>query len=435
MTNKVKKLGKIILLIFGVLSILFLIWAAWIAYKWNSIQTTQDFSTVAELDAMFEELVAKEKIPGMAVAIIAHRDVVWSEGYGFADIQAQKPVTPDTPFLIASVSKLFTGVGVMKAWEQGYLSLDENINHYLAFSVDNQNLNDEIITTRHLATHTSGIVDNLITYGSTFTTGDPEITLPQYLESYLVPGGSLYDAQTNYSNNAPGEVFAYSNVGNALAGELVAASTGIPLDAYTEKHIFTPLNMKNTGWHLSDFENQDEIAVPYNFGIWPWVYATEASYGIPYNDDNHNSFLGRHGFQHYSSPSYPDGGLRTSANDAARFLAAIMNNGELDGVRILDETTVTTMLEPQFESLEKDAETDEQALFWVYDEGLIGHTGGDPGAMAIMFFDPETEIGGVIFMNRGADLITLAVRQRVMHQITDNPNQIKGLWFFGNSWG
>ncbi|MCP4417170.1 MAG: beta-lactamase family protein [Chloroflexi bacterium] len=71
------------------------------------------------------------------------------------NIQSQQPVTPDTPFLIASVSKLFAGVGVMKAWEQGHLSLDANINDYLSFPVDNLHLNDEVITPRHLATHTS----------------------------------------------------------------------------------------------------------------------------------------------------------------------------------------------------------------------------------------------------------------------------------------
>ncbi|MCP4360945.1 MAG: beta-lactamase family protein [Chloroflexi bacterium] len=97
---------------------------------------------MAELDAMFTELVAEENIPGMAVAIVAQGEVVWSEGYGFANIQTQQPVTPDTPFLIASVSKLFTGVGVMKAWEQGHLSLDANINDYLSFPVDNLHLND-----------------------------------------------------------------------------------------------------------------------------------------------------------------------------------------------------------------------------------------------------------------------------------------------------
>ncbi|MCP4418046.1 MAG: beta-lactamase family protein [Chloroflexi bacterium] len=382
---------------------------------------------MAELDAMFTELVAEENIPGMAVAIVAQGEVVWSEGYGFANIQSQQPVTPDTPFLIASVSKLFTGVGVMKAWEQGHLVLDANINDYLSFPVDNPHLNDEVITLRHLATHTSGIIDNLSAYGSTYVAGDPETTLTQYLEAYLSPQGELYDAKANFADSLPGESWAYSNVGSALAGELVEASTGIPLDNYTQEQIFTPLGMENSGWHLSDFENQADIAVPYNFGVWPWVYGAEVSYGISYNNDDENSLFGRHGLEQYGSPSYPDGGLRSSVNDAARFLAAMMSGGEFDGVRILDEATITTMFEPQFGPLEKDFETDEQALFWVYDDGLLGHSGGDPGTLSILFFDPETKVGGVILMNRGADLMAVAVRQRVLHQIMDNRNQINEL--------
>lgn len=271
-----------------------------------------------------------------------HRKLrVCSGGYGFANVQAQKPVTPDTPFLLASISKLFTGAGVMKAWEQGQLSLDDNINDYLSFSVDNPHLNDEVITLRHLATHTSGIIDNNFTYAATYTVGDPETSLTQYLKDYLVSQGELYDARTNYSTHVPGESWSYSNVGAALAGELVEASTGTPLDAYTQEHIFIPLGMENTGWHLSDFENQDDIAVPYNIGIWPWVYFEEVGKWIPYN--NENSLFGRHGFEQFAHPGYPDGGLRASVNDTARFLAAIMNGGELEGVRILDEATIVTI--------------------------------------------------------------------------------------------
>jgi CubicO group peptidase (beta-lactamase class C family) len=122
-----------------------------------------------------------------------------------------------------------------------------------------------------------------------------------------------------------------------------------------------------------------DIAVPYNFGIWPWVYLEEVTKGIPYNNDD--SAYGLHGFEHFSAPGYPSSGLRASVNDVARFLAAIMNGGELDGVRVLDESTIAAMFEPQFSGLEKDDfEVDEQALFWTYNDGLLGHSGGDLGA-------------------------------------------------------
>jgi CubicO group peptidase (beta-lactamase class C family) len=422
----------IFLKILAAFALLSIVLAAWTYHQWNRIQVVQDFSSIAELETMFTELITEENVPGMAVAIVVNGEVAWSKGFGYANVEKLKPVRPDTPFLLASISKLFTGVALMQALEQGRLSLDDNVNQYLSFAVDNPHLDDEIITLRHLATHTSGITDNLFTYATAYTKGDSDTPLTRYLTDFLVPKGKSYTTESHFSKFAPGKAFSYSNLGIDLAGEMLEAATGKPLDAYTDEHIFIPLGMKNTGWYLSDFENQDDIAVPYNFGIWPWVYLEEVAKGIPYN--NEDSAYGLHGFEHFSAPGYPSSGLRASVNDVARFLAAIMNGGELDGVRVLDESTIATMFEPQFSGLEKDDfEVDEQALFWTYNDGLLGHSGGDLGANNIVFFDPLTKVGGVILLNRGSDLSALAVRQRVLHQIMDYREKIVTLLTLGSA--
>ena len=101
MKETAKKITKVSLLMIGSLTLILLIWAGWVALKFNNIQKTEELSTIEELDTMFAEIVAEENIPGMAVAIVAQGDVVWAEGYGFANIDTQQPVTPDTPFLIS----------------------------------------------------------------------------------------------------------------------------------------------------------------------------------------------------------------------------------------------------------------------------------------------------------------------------------------------
>jgi serine beta-lactamase-like protein LACTB len=98
--------------------------AAWTYHQWNRIQVVQDFSSIAELETMFAELITEENVPGMAVAIVVNGEVAWSKGFGYANVEKLKPVRPDTPFLLASISKLFTGVALMQAVEQGCLSLD-----------------------------------------------------------------------------------------------------------------------------------------------------------------------------------------------------------------------------------------------------------------------------------------------------------------------
>ena len=95
---------------------------------------------------------------------------------------------------------------------------------------------------------------------------------------------------------------------------------------------------------------------------------------------------------HYGYPTYPDGQLRSSVNDMAKFLRAMMNSGSLDGTKILEPKTLQAMLEPQFPNAQKD---EDQGLFWAFKKGLIGHAGGDPGASLYMYWNPETRIGVV----------------------------------------
>jgi CubicO group peptidase (beta-lactamase class C family) len=422
------KIAKTLMITIGVLALTLGVFGGWQYYKWVDISALEEFKTMAELDEMITKLVADESVPGLAVAIVANGDVAWSKGYGMANIKGKRPVTPDTPFMIGSISKVYTGVGIMQAVEQGHLSLDTNINDYLSFKIDNPYLEDEIITLRHLATHTSGIVNNDMTANAAYVVGDTTVSLTQYLKDNLVAGGKSYDARVNFTKHKPGTSFSYSNIGASLAGDLLEATTGISLDTYTQDHIFDKLGMKNTGWHLRDFEDLLKIATPYNQGVWPWAYGEEVQKDIPYFEET--STFGTHGFLHSSSPSYPMGGLRSSVNDQGRFLAAIMNNGELDGVRIIEEATLEMMFELQIPGVKiDDDEVKRQGLFWAMDmDGLWGHTGGDLGANNIMFFDPESKVGGVISLNLGPTLISLAVRQRVLHQIMDNPDKINKIF-------
>ena len=92
---------------------------------------------------------------GVGAAIIVDKKLMWSRGYGYADLSRKKPFTPLTIMNIGSISKTFTGACMMHAVEEKQLSLDEDINSYLPFKVINPNFPNEKITLRNLATHTS----------------------------------------------------------------------------------------------------------------------------------------------------------------------------------------------------------------------------------------------------------------------------------------
>ena len=352
------------------------------------------------LAKFIEDQLAEQHIPGLAVAVVVDGDVVWAKGFGYADLGTKQPVTPDTLFVMASVSKTMVAAALMHAVEHGHLSLDADINVILPFPIHNPHFPDAVITARHLATHSSGIVDNDKFYGgpaSYHYGGDNPISLGAFLAAYLTPGGEFYDAKENFSNSAPGSKWQYSNVGAGLAGYVVESATGMPFDAYCRKYIFDPLGMVNTGWHQRDVD-MSRHAIPYAYLDGQFV---------PY--------------RHYGLATWPDGGLRTTVLDFGRFVGMIMEGGSLHGVRIMKPSTIQAMLEPQRVTVVREgvpAGSVTQAIFWIKGSGANGeparyrHTGGDPGASTLVAFDLERHVGVVCFADTdGTKAVDNALRQ------------------------
>lgn len=330
-----------------------------------------------DVDTFIESTMEQALIPGLAAAIVEPGNVVWAKGYGMANVASQTAVTSDTPFMLASVSKTVTATALMQLWEANIFTLDTPVNDLLTgFQVDNPQVEGDSITVRHLMTHTSGIRDNWDVMVPLYSDGDSPIYLGDFLADYLVDGGQWYDADLNFFAFAPGTQWEYGNVATALAGQLVEETTGTALDDHCDEEIFAPLAMDDSGWHLADFDPAD-VAMPY--------YLDGDQYVV---------------YGHYGYPDYPDGQLRVSVNDLARFLAAIANAGELDGERILEEATVDEMLTPQIPAVDSS-----QAVYWYYTmlagREVFGHGGSDSGVATDMYFCPYSEIGVVVLMNIG----------------------------------
>ena len=173
--------------------------AAWVlsfALLCCNILVAQGINTLkATLDSV---IIAKKKesgIVGLGASVIVDKKLVLSTGYGFADFENKVPFKSSTIMNIASISKTFTGVCIMKAVEDGLVSLDEDINKYLPFRVINPNSPHDKITLRHLATHTSGLIDRSPFYGdSTYHYGKskPE-PLGEFLKNYFVVNSYFLD--------------------------------------------------------------------------------------------------------------------------------------------------------------------------------------------------------------------------------------------------
>jgi len=367
-----KKLGKILLIALGLI----------IAFAAVFALTQYDFSNPDDLSLFLERKFDKMSVTGMAVSLINDSEVTYFNSYGYADTSEKREITEDTVFQIASISKTVTGTAVMQLYEKGLLDIDADINTYLPIAIVNPNHPDTAITTRILLSHTSSIQDNWDVYDSLYTIesggGDSPIPLDEFMAGYFLADGQWYDPIENFYEGAPGSLYAYSNCGYALLGYLVECVSGQPFNEYCRDNIFEPLKMENTGWFLSEIDT-GKMAIPY--------------------DKNGNAF------PLYGFPTYPDGCLKTSSADYARFLMAMMNDGEYDGARILTEETVAEMLTPQYPDLSPvqgltwNLKTPEELQVDCGDHFLPGHTGGDPGVTTVAFFSPAENTGLVLFIN------------------------------------
>jgi CubicO group peptidase (beta-lactamase class C family) len=171
--------------------------------------------------------------PGAAVSIAREGEILYSNGYGYANLEYDIPITSSTIFHIASVSKQFTAFSIAMLADQGKLSLDDDIHKYLP------ELNDfgETITIRHLIYHISGLRDQWNLLAMAGWRLDDVITRDQILR--------LISRQKDL-NFKPGDEMVYCNTGYTLLAEIVSRVAGKPFSEWTSENIFTPLNMDHT---------------------------------------------------------------------------------------------------------------------------------------------------------------------------------------------
>lgn len=330
-----------------------------------------------ELDKAIVAQMASGNLPGVAVAVVRGDAVLFEKGYGLADVEGNVPVTVDTAFMLASVSKTVIAMAALQAADEGLVDLDEDIDGYLPFSVRAPVAPETAITLRMLLTHTSGIADDGDRIAELYVDGDSDVALGAILEDLLTPTGALYDADASFTGVAPGTAYEYSNIGASLAAFVVESATSVPFDVWCDTRIFDPLGMTHSAWHLAGLTGVP-LALPY-----AWADGAWDTYG------------------HYGYPDYPDGALRSSVADLGKLLRMVISGGVLGDVSVLPSWTVEAMLSDAVPEVEPG-----QGLIWYqYDDGgelYWGHEGGDSGVSTTMFFRPSDGLGVIVLTNMDA---------------------------------
>lgn len=369
------------------------------------------------IEELINALMEEAAIPGIAIAKVEQGEIAYIATRGFADIERNKPVTESTLFNIASVSKPIMGVALLKLADQQMLDLDADINNYLSFKVDNPNLDDEIITLRHLASH-SGSLDDYYDTESYSSNADSPVSLNEHLKSLLSTDGKNYQQGEHYLDQAPGSYRKYSNLGAGLAGHVVEAVTGQTLADFSKSELFPLLGMPTSSWLLNDLQLSN-IAVPYEVEqCIPWLFVcadtenVELNYVISKFIKPPRSYKSYIPYPHFGNPQYPDGGVRANIEDLSHFLKHLLLNVDANGQALLSDAMYNEMF-----SLQLDPQvSDSQRFFWRDMNGLTGHMGSDLGVFTSLYFDINSRTGFVIVMNRGMD----SNAARAMTKIAEN---------------
>lgn len=383
---------------------------------------------LTEIDGFIWARMARDHIPGLAACIVDRDQVVWSECYGWADLESRVAMSLSHIQNIASISKTVTSTAVMQLHDKGLLRVDGDINDYLDFPVRHPSAPDQPITIRHLLTHTSSLADGSA-YGRLYRCADPQIALGQWLREYFVPGGSFYDAAENFHPWVPADrKFEYCNSSYGLLARIVETVSGTEFPEYCRLSIFDPLGMHSTSWRIADIDRARHV-VPYT-----WVEDGKARGpdwgGVPLGAIQQDGPTAGaplpDGFAAncvYGHPNYPDGFLRTSVNDLSRYLRAYLNGGAFAGYRLLASDTVRAMLSPVFVHESQDEagsrQRRHQGLNWMGTTELAGevawgHGGSDPGVNTDMRILPRAGLGAIVFTNTNG-----SIPWQISHKLLD----------------
>jgi CubicO group peptidase (beta-lactamase class C family) len=322
--------------------------------------TRQDFETF--LDALIPSQLQNRNIAGAVVSVVKDGQVLFAKGYGYADVEAKKPVLADqTLFRPGSISKLFTATSVMQLVEQGKLDLDRDVNEYLDFAIPKTY--PEPVTLRRLLTHTAGFEETL---KNLFVAHESNM---KPLRRYLVN-------QMPARIFPPGKIPSYSNYGFTLAGYIVERVSGEKFERYVDNHILKPLRMTS-----STFDQ-------------PLPPQLDSQMSKGYRDAAKKP----RDFEFVQAA--PAGAFSTTAVDMTRFMLAFLQDGSVDGVAILKPETVRQMETRQLELNPVIAGLGITFMeYWLSPVRTIAHGGDTVYFHSDMVLVPEAHLGYFISYN------------------------------------
>ncbi|HEX9947680.1 MAG TPA: serine hydrolase domain-containing protein, partial [Allosphingosinicella sp.] len=333
------------------------------------------------LDPIFADYQRENHIPGLIYGVVVDGRLAHVRGFGVQDLKARRPVTPDSLFRIASMTKAFTALGLLSLRDRGLVSLDAPVEDYVPELKGWRypTLDSPRIRVRDLLHHNAGFVTD-------DPWGDRQTPMPEAEFTRLLSAGMPF-------TRAPGLQMEYSNFGYALLGRVVANVSGLPYRTYMERTLLQPLGMRSSGFEVGEWP-RGRRAIGYRWEDGRWSEEP---------DMRHGAFGAM-------------GGLQTSAGDYARFIAWLLSAwpprdaAEAGPVK---RATVRELVQGSGFAEQRERRLDgrpcPQAVTYgmgmrVFNDCELGtalnHGGGYPGYGSGVLLLPDRGVGLFVFSNR-----------------------------------
>lgn len=331
------------------------------------------------LTAWIESQMVYRGQPGLSIGIIYDQQLVWTRGFGYANLAHHTPATPQTIYRIASITKLFTATAVLHLRDAGKLQLDAPLTNYLPwFTIQNPYPAAPPITVRHLLTHTAGLPrEAAFPYWS-----DAQFPTWEQIQAQLPQQQAALATETRWK---------YSNLGLALAGELVSAVSGLPYPQYIQQHILQPLAMNSTFVESVD-PHHPQLATGYGRRLPDGIRAFS-----PFTD---------------CQGIAPAANIATTVEDLAKFAMLQFRDAPAGGSQILRGSTLREMQRVHW--LQPDWQAGWGLGFRVqhlYGKTIVGHGGAVLGYRTLVAMCPAEKTAVICLTNADDGLPLLYVEK------------------------
>ena len=335
----------------------------------------QDMAMDDAVDRAFQ----KSKAVGGALVVALGDEIVYERYYGVQEQKTGVPVSADSYFRCASVTKLVTGIGLLRLMEEGVLEPDTDISEYLGYTVYNPRFPETPVTLRQLMSHTAGLSEE-----ASWNRTDAQ--LREMIEV-------TQKASANFKKVRPGTKYEYSNFGAGVTGSIIESVTGQDLSSFMRDTVFAPLGI-DAAYTATQLQDPEDIVA---------FYKQDGSLSVS------PSFLLK---KEYLAEPSPDTHFRLAAGsllirprDLARIGVALCGNGTVDGVRVLSEESIAMTRRPN--NMEETGVTEKSpySFFVIRQDGLLegrtvyGHQGTSGGLIANLYMEPVSGLTMVVMSN------------------------------------